>query len=47
MIYMFFFLHFFKVLLRETGSQGVIASLFSWVTSSSTAPPVLWEIKVE
>nr|XP_058943375.1 ectopic P granules protein 5 homolog [Pocillopora verrucosa] len=35
----------YKVLLRETGSQGVIASLFSWVTSSSTAPPVLWEIK--
>ena len=35
-----------KVLLKETGSQGVLASIVSWVTSSSNAPPVLWEIKV-
>ena len=35
-----------KVLLKETGSQGVLASIVSWVTSSSNAPPVLWDIKV-
>ncbi|KAJ7394035.1 Ectopic P granules protein 5 [Desmophyllum pertusum] len=35
----------YKVLLKETGSQGVLASLVSWVTSSSNAPPVLWDIK--
>lgn len=35
----------YNVLLRETGSQGVIASLLSWVTASSNAPPVLWDIK--
>ena len=42
----FFFTFFVKVLLKETGSQGVIASIVSWVTSSTNAPPVLWEIKV-
>ena len=35
-----------KVLLKETGSQGVLASIVSWVTSSSNASPVLWDIKV-
>ena len=35
-----------KVLFKETGSQGVLASIVSWVTSSSNAPPVLWDIKV-
>jgi len=35
-----------KELLKETGSQGVLASIVSWVTSSSNAPPVLWDIKV-
>ena len=42
----FFLLNFVKVILKETGSQGVIASIVSWVTSSSNAPPVLWDIKV-
>ena len=37
---------FLQLLLKDTGSHGVIASLLSWVTSSNNAPPVLWEIKV-
>ncbi|CAH3172967.1 unnamed protein product, partial [Porites evermanni] len=35
----------YQLLLKDTGSHGVIASLLSWVTSSNNAPPVLWEIK--
>ena len=37
---------FFKILLKETGSQGVIASLLSLVTSNTNSAPVFWDIKV-
>ena len=36
----------FKMLLKETGSQGVIASLLSLVTSNTNSAPVFWDIKV-
>lgn len=36
----------YKTVLKETGNQGLFASILSLVSLSSAGPPLLWDIKV-